>query len=376
MTTVSAIPTPPSILRQTLCAAVESKLQPFPRIDLPTLCTEIGLPPAPDDEQLTKRQYINSRLDKIANQDQVRQVATNFANRHPLGDYGNNATFEIEELLWEARPPKVSRRVRRELASELNNVELFTDPEAFLGVLSGLFDLDPGDIALFDERNSLQWRIQQHVIRNPEDWSVVELFDELGAFACSSQRFRGFIEALAGPAARPDEASQRAFVSVANSVLAPHGFELIETAEVDGYPDFSFVRRGDSGRERPKNLIFASSKKPDLRFRDAVDNDVEIVTGKDEVLVYDEPTRDALLWQDLQAWWSRRQAIEDATLAKQSLYRRLWACLPETSPPQRLLFRTFFQHFGDRVHGLPALIPEVWLHYDPKTIRERGRDAL
>ena len=26
--------------------------------------------------------------------------------------------------------------------------------------------------------------------------------------------------------------------------------------------------------------------------------------------------------------------------------------------------------------SLPALIPEVWLHYDPKTVRERGKEAL
>lgn len=25
---------------------------------------------------------------------------------------------------------------------------------------------------------------------------------------------------------------------------------------------------------------------------------------------------------------------------------------------------------------LPALVPEVWLHWDPKTVKQRGRDAL
>jgi very-short-patch-repair endonuclease len=28
------------------------------------------------------------------------------------------------------------------------------------------------------------------------------------------------------------------------------------------------------------------------------------------------------------------------------------------------------------VPGLPALLPEVWLHWDPKTVRERGAAAL
>ena len=50
--------------------------------------------------------------------------------------------------------------------------------------------------------------------------------------------------------------------------------------------------------------------------------------------------------------------------------------LPKTSPPQQLLFKSFFEHFRERVPSLPALVPEVWLHYDPKTVRERGKEAL
>ena len=165
-------------------------------------------------------------------------------------------------------------------------------------------------------------------------------------------------------------------METANLELAAHSFELVETGEVDGYPVFSFVRPGDPARGRPKNLIFAATGKPDLRFSDAVDNDIEIVTGREEVLVYDEPIRGALLWHDLQSWWARRERIEEPGLAKRSLYQRLLNSLPKTSPPQRLLFKAFFEHFRERVPSLPALIPEVWLHYDPKTVRERGKEAL
>lgn len=44
--------------------------------------------------------------------------------------------------------------------------------------------------------------------------------------------------------------------------------------------------------------------------------------------------------------------------------------------PQALLFDAFYQGFGSAVPQLPALLPEVWLHWDPRTVRERGRDAL
>ena len=62
--------------------------------------------------------------------------------------------------------------------------------------------------------------------------------------------------------------------------------------------------------------------------------------------------------------------------AKRDLYRRLVSSLPEESRPQKRLFTTFYTHFKNDIPDLPALLPEVWLHYDPKTIKQRGRDAL
>ena len=365
-------------LYTTLCDVVKSKLKPYRKVDLPSLCDEIDLPHAPYDEELTKREYIWSRLAKLdrSNHAQIRGVAAKFATRYPLGDEQNDGTYKIEELLWEARGPLISLRVRRKLASCLDQVELFTEPKAFLGLLEKLFVLDPSDSLYWSERKSLHWKIQQHVIRNPEDWSVTKLFQELGALNCTSVRFRKLIEALASSEARPSETSQKTFVKVANSVLRVHGFELVETDEIDGYPSFAIITLGDTARGRPKNLIFGSPVKPDLRFRDAVNNDVEIVKGKEHVLVYDKPIRDALLWNDLQSWWAERNGIVEPERAKKSLYKRLLDGLPQSSPPQRLLFEAYYRHYGAKVPGLPALLPEVWLHYDPKTVRERGREAL
>ncbi|HEX3615000.1 MAG TPA: hypothetical protein VHU61_00565, partial [Solirubrobacteraceae bacterium] len=52
---------------------------------------------------------------------------------------------------------------------------------------------------------------------------------------------------------------------------------------------FTVVSLSASPSSRPKNLIFGSPNKPDLRLRDAVSNDVEIVTNADEYLIYDRP---------------------------------------------------------------------------------------
>lgn len=225
--------------------------------------------------------------------------------------------------------------------------------------------------------NSLRAQISQHVHRNPEDWSVEELFDRLGAFDASNRRFALFIEGLASCKVRPDEPAQRNFVKLVNSVIRGYGLELRESGTDGGYPTFLFASTRHSSMGRPKNLIFASAVKPDLRFRDAVNNDIEIVTNADKVLVYDRPIgAEGLRWSDLQLWWSETKGIANDKHAKETLYRRLLECLPTNSPPQRLLFDSFFRSFRDQFPKLPALLPEVWLHWDPKTVKERGSDSL
>ncbi len=70
------------------------------------------------------------------------------------------------------------------------------------------------------------------------------------------------------------------------------------------------------------------------------------------------------------------QHITSETEAKKSLYQRLRSSLPDNSPGQRNLFDLYHQILGSAVYDLPALLPEVWLHWDPQTVRERGPQAL
>lgn len=255
----------------------------------------------------------------------------------------------------------------------------YGDARKFDELLDRLWILDADDWMhlLGANPRGLRAEIQQHVHRNPEDWPAEVLFDQLGAYDASDRRFALFLEGLASADVRPDEAAQRHFVACVNEPLRSCGVELRETGSEGGYPIFSLVLLHAATKGRPKNLIFASPDKPDLRFRDALDNDVEIVTNADKVLVYDRPIgNDGLRWNDLQQWWSEAEQLADATQAKRSLYARLKASLPRNSPPQTLLFDAFFEGFRSAVPNLPALLPEVWLHWDPRTVKERGPDAL
>ncbi len=341
-----------------------------------TTCQKIGLP-VPDTAK-TKAERSAEAVAGIAD-DQAEELAEQLLSTFPLRASDRNA---LQDALWaNSGYPYIPKRTRREIAEALDHSDLFIDASSFDKLLSDLWVLGDDPIqavsvmfGLSDQ--SLRGEIEQHVHRNP-DWSGVQLFSHLGAFEASDHRFALFLEGLASPDVRPDEGEQRRFVELVNGPLKKLGLELQEAGNEGGYPLFEVISIHATPRGHPKNLIFGSSVKPDLRFRDAIDNEVEIVTGAAQVLVYDRPIgHNGLRWCDLQAWWKVSQQIDDDDRAKKTLYRRLRASLPSSSPPQLALFDGFYNGFKSNSPHLPALLPEVWLHWDPKTVRMRGRDAL
>ena len=346
--------------------------------ELQSICSKLSLP-TPGTVEMTKRQRMEASLGALPDA-QLPQVAQRFLELYPPAAKVRNA---IQDVLWSDIPtPVIPKKFRRDVSRAIENVELFLKPDPFDRLLEELWVLEDDPFALIPVifggvDRSLRAQIQQHVHRNPGDWSTEDLFEYLGALEACDRRFALFIEGLASADIRPNESEQRKFVEIINTVLHQCGAELRETDSEGGYPVFTVVSLRGPSAGTPKNLIFASPVKPDIRFRDAVNNDIEIVTNADKVLVYDRPiSPQGLLWRDLQKWWSETYGIDNDNDAKNSLYRRLKSSLPAKSPPQDLLFTAFYSGFGTAIHHLPALLPEVWLHWDPKTVKERGVDAL
>lgn len=123
-----------------------------------------------------------------------------------------------------------------------------------------------------------------------------------------------------------------------------------------------------------KNIIFAStSYKPEIVLRDAISNTIEVVSNADTCLVYNRALTSAgLTWSELVAWWQQNRRLDSMTRreAGHDLYRRLSASLG--SPPEKTLFRTYCERYSGEDGGkLPALLPQVYLHYDPRTRKQR-----
>ncbi|MBY4212609.1 hypothetical protein HQO27_01780 [Rhodococcus fascians] len=291
----------------------------------------------------------------------------------------------LQDVLWRDVGPVIEERTRREAAAVVHVEDLLHDQTRFEALLdrwwvlgdAPIFNISNDDVisSFFGGAPPLRRQIHQHVFRNPGDWSWEMLLERLGAFEAVDRRFARFIEDVVSHAILPTEEHQQQVVTLINPALRQANLELREVDSVGGYPVFSLVST-QTPTSRPKTIIFASASKPDLRVSDAVAGEIEIVDARG-ALVYDAVIgTDGLRFDALCRWWSAlNQEIEDSNTAR-SLYERLNSSIPAESPPQHHLFWAYHNLYRARLGAIPALLPEVWLHWDPKTIETRGVKAL
>ncbi|MCA3456888.1 MAG: hypothetical protein ING01_06520 [Rhodobacter sp.] len=317
--------------------------------------------PAP--EGFSKRQRIEAVLENLTQEDLAR-LAIKFAavrSDIPLDEAGRKVLEAGDPPLTQITRRDVARILGDDLAGERSTVE----------VVEGYFPLSsPLEDFLGSGGNSLRDQITQHMDRNPGDWSVEHLFGEIGAFDCSRARFGALLEQAVHPLSRSGDDQTKA-VAALNAVLARDGYELAQEGEISGHPLFRFRPRARGVGGRPKNLIFASrGPKPEIGFADAINNDIVILSGEESCLVYDRRIgANGLLWAELVSWWCELTPGADAA--------KLGARLQESlaSDAERKLFATYFKAYRPALgEALPALLPQVYLHYDPaivKSLRHR-----
>ncbi len=291
--------------------------------------------------------------------------------------------FDIQDLLWADQGfPQIPKRTRREMVRDLDISSQVHTPRHFMALLESLWLLETEAELVaaaskgVEAKGKVRLAIERNVLHRPVHGIAEHLFELLGAFDATDRRYALFLEGLIAPDLIRHEPLRRRTVGIMNSHLRLIGAELRETGSEGGYAVFNVVSlHGPHGQ--PKNIIFASLNKPDIRIPDVIANTVEIVGGTEDILVYDRPIGvNGVRWRDLQQWWKETRQITSDEEAKTSLYQRLASSLPRNSPPQNNLYRLYHEIHGTAVHDLPALLPEVWLHWDPKTVKERGPEAL
>lgn len=202
-----------------------------------------------------------------------------------------------------------------------------------------------------------------------DDWDYDYLLDTvLNVLYISDEVFSKFLENTVHPIVRSKE-NQKKYVDKINAHINKDGYILDRYGEISGYPVYRVLSNNAGVKGNIKNLIFAADgPKPEIVLKDSLNNDIQIVKNEEYCLVYDKPIpQNGLRWMDLVKWASLKEEIE--TESERRIYKRLEKSLD--SKPEKTLFYNYFKHFkGQLNEDLPALIPQVYLHYDPYTLRQ------
>ncbi|MBR8360578.1 hypothetical protein KDW10_24960 [Burkholderia vietnamiensis] len=340
---------------------------------LPAACVALGLRDGDSTEAMqSKRKYVRSRITTFKGPELLalaRRVIEEF-DVPDLADFVSELTTHADH--------RVTDLTRRAVLTELNSVgDIFGDLPVWDGVAVLSSDLEKP--SLYSDRFGATLRddIQRHYVEN-SDLSNFQLLELCGALTCSQQRFFDLLEKVVDPVCRHGQ-DQEQLVHALNKLLIADGFALSVIGEVSRHPEFGVRRVGSGVAGAPKNLIFAAVNcKPDLYFTDAINNDVAIANDSD-ALIYDRVLFDGgLLWASLADWWRERDQLDELAVANKNLFRRLRAAVLATnSPGEVAVFETYYARFTPRMGDkLPALIPQVYLHYDPRTAAQRGANRV
>jgi hypothetical protein len=218
-------------------------------------------------------------------------------------------------------PPVTPRKVREAVAEELRDgmtrakIEAFCREDLQLLLLDRQDGITVGDLAAFSKFHFVETLLQGR--------SLVELLDIA--------------------------------TRVADELNSERLHALVSQAQVTGVAG------------ELKNLIFAADgPKPKIVFRDAINNDITVVENEHHCLIYDRPLGPGgLTWHDLTQWWSAREGLNNHEERQIwiSLYERLKKSLANEA--EERILRAYVQHYKTLGDNIPALIPQVYLHYDP-----------
>jgi very-short-patch-repair endonuclease len=326
---------------------------------MPSLGLSVGLAIPPFEEGVSKRDRARQALSGM-NTRELGEIARRLGAH--LGDY------DLEETglaVLEEGSESITEITRRDVAKCFGD-DLCGEQD-IVALVGKLFPIQSIAAEFFSDRN-LARDIEQHMVRNPGDWDVEYLFQQIGALKCSRDRFGRLLEAALHPLSRRGT-QQTDLVDALSRVLRRDGYVLSIVDEESGYPIYRLQPLAHGPAGSPKNLIFASSgPKPEIGFSDAINNDIVILSNASSCLVYDRPIRrDGLLWSELIDWWRSIPDVE-ADEAARALGRRLRSSL--ASDAERNLFDTYFKIYRPKLaDALPAIIPQVYLHYDPAVVK-------
>lgn len=335
---------------------------------LPGLCKKYGLDDGDKDEAFSsKRAYVTKRLvgkDKKFVLDLGKKV---------MSEYPTSELAKVLDKFFPGGGFAISSITRNKLLVRINE----------FGKLEGKLDIIDFLIRVFDIRNmpskeesfeTFEYDVIRHM-RNNDDWDYLHLLkEELDLIYKSDDEFIYFLEQIVHPFIR-EKSKQIEYVNMINHYIEKDGYKLLSDDIISDeviYKVKAIENNGVNGQV--KNLIFASDgPKPEIIISDSLNNDISIVKNEEHCLVYcNKIGKEGLTWGELVEWWKNLNTIKEEGIdIEKRLYKRLEKTL-EDGPEKRffyLYYKTYKKKFEKK---LPVLIPQVYLHYDPLTIKQLG----
>lgn len=315
------------------------------------------------DPMHSKQAYVDSALNKLTFE-QLKMLAKKIIKEESNPDFAKKCEPFLDDDFF-----NISTITRRKIINWLSKQTMIEGKLRIDEMLSLAWNLE--NIPSFYGRDNALEDIMQNMVRN-DDLSYEELFENiLQVMYVSDEKFKSLLNVIVHPRVREQD-EQMNYVQNINAFLVVDGYSFVNTKHISGEPVYTVVQTERCITPKVKNIVFASiGRKPDIVIDDSLSNDIKIVDSDSSCLFYNMPIPNrGVSWDDLVIWWNNGNSEYSLDIEK-ALVERLKASLD--SPPEVLFLRTYYNYiYKLGIKKLPALIPQVYCHYDPKTASMRN----
>lgn len=339
--------------------ALVEYLRVYSALDLRSICERLQIPCNSDLEPMhSKAIYLKSGINKMKDKEIIELVKA-IVSDNDCPELIERIDRYLEEELFEITT--ITRRKILNWLSEQKDLEGELRIDKFLNRVWNLKNMP----SVYGEINREE-DILRHMVRN-DDLTYKELLEDvLKVIYVSDNTFKRFMEELVYPDVHSTE-RQKEYVKVLNSYLKDDGYSLYCSNYVSGNPVFTLRKNVRGVGNEVKNIIFAGiGGKPDIVLEDSLSNTIKLVENGVDCLIYNQPISvDGLKWNELVTWWGNTDEYTEKDADR--LFGRLIKSMD--SSPEKNFMWVYYQCFvKDRNKPeLPALIPQVYCHYDPKS---------
>ena len=224
-----------------------------------------------------------------------------------------------------------------------------------------------------------------------DDWPESYLLDSVIDYLnLTDEQFMFFLEQYVNPnihhwrwneeEERREHIHNAELVEVINRYIDHDGYKLVVKDTIGDKDFYECISTRVGVQGQVKNIIFAAKYKPEIAFDDALNNDIRITRNENHCLIYNRSIPSSgVMWNDLVEWYAAENNLTDDPNPEVAFITRLCDCLDTSfkangakAGPETWMLQAYYNLKKELGIDLPALIPQVYLYYDPQTLKQRG----